>query len=201
MDELESLNHSRWECKYHVVFIPKCRRKTLYVQLRPVSWGSVPQAGGAKREADRGRAFDARPCPHDDLDPAAICRVAGGRLHQGESAPSTWRALTVNTGGTSSGRAFGHAGIIDGRPRRKADRSRAMTGWKGRAAVTGGWHIIANGCEKSALCLGVSVVNLRQAKRLPIDPMGHERPRCPAEGHGKPGGFYPGGISSPPQNL
>nr|WP_294550953.1 IS200/IS605 family transposase [uncultured Rhodopila sp.] len=34
MDELESLNHSRWECKYHVVFIPKCRRKTLYVQLR-----------------------------------------------------------------------------------------------------------------------------------------------------------------------
>ena len=34
MDELESLNHSKWECKYHVVFIPKCRRKTLYVQLR-----------------------------------------------------------------------------------------------------------------------------------------------------------------------
>jgi putative transposase len=34
MDELESLNHSRWECKYHGVFIPKCRRKTLYVQLR-----------------------------------------------------------------------------------------------------------------------------------------------------------------------
>ena len=29
MDELESLNHSKWECKYPVVFIPKCRRKTL----------------------------------------------------------------------------------------------------------------------------------------------------------------------------
>jgi putative transposase len=25
----------RWECKYHVVFIPKCRRKTLYEKLRP----------------------------------------------------------------------------------------------------------------------------------------------------------------------
>ena len=24
----------KWECKYHVVFIPKCRRKTLYEQLR-----------------------------------------------------------------------------------------------------------------------------------------------------------------------
>ncbi|MBE9610917.1 MULTISPECIES: IS200/IS605 family transposase [Chitinilyticum] len=34
MDDFESLSHSRWECKYHVVFIPKCRRKVLYVQLR-----------------------------------------------------------------------------------------------------------------------------------------------------------------------
>jgi putative transposase len=34
MDEYESLSHSRWECKYHVVFIPKCRRRTLYEQLR-----------------------------------------------------------------------------------------------------------------------------------------------------------------------
>jgi putative transposase len=34
MDELESLNHSKWECKYHIVFIPKYRRKTLYMQLR-----------------------------------------------------------------------------------------------------------------------------------------------------------------------
>jgi len=29
-----SLTHSRWECKYHVVWIPKYRRKTLYGQLR-----------------------------------------------------------------------------------------------------------------------------------------------------------------------
>jgi putative transposase len=34
MDELQSLNHTKWECKYHVVLIPKCRRRTLYVQLR-----------------------------------------------------------------------------------------------------------------------------------------------------------------------
>lgn len=34
MDEFESLSHSKWECKYHVVFIPKRRRKTLYEQLR-----------------------------------------------------------------------------------------------------------------------------------------------------------------------
>ncbi len=34
MDTLESLNHSVWDCKYHVVSIPKCRRKTLYGDLR-----------------------------------------------------------------------------------------------------------------------------------------------------------------------
>src|SRR5258708_39990344 len=34
MDEYQSLNHSKWECKYHVVFIPKYRRKALYAELR-----------------------------------------------------------------------------------------------------------------------------------------------------------------------
>ena len=34
MDKAESLSHTKWECKYHVVFIPKCRRKTLYQELR-----------------------------------------------------------------------------------------------------------------------------------------------------------------------
>ena len=34
MDEFESLSHSKWECKYHIVFIPKRRRKTLYGQLK-----------------------------------------------------------------------------------------------------------------------------------------------------------------------
>jgi putative transposase len=34
MQTYESLKHTTWECKYHVVFIPKCRRKSLYAQLR-----------------------------------------------------------------------------------------------------------------------------------------------------------------------
>ena len=34
MDNSFSLNHSRWECKYHVVWIPKYRKKTLYGQVR-----------------------------------------------------------------------------------------------------------------------------------------------------------------------
>jgi putative transposase len=34
LDDYQSLNHTKWDCKYHVVFIPKCRRKTLYGALR-----------------------------------------------------------------------------------------------------------------------------------------------------------------------
>lgn len=34
MDEYQSLNHSQWECKYHIIFIPKCRRRVLYGELR-----------------------------------------------------------------------------------------------------------------------------------------------------------------------
>ena len=30
----ESLKHTRWECKYHVVFIPKYRKKKLFGELR-----------------------------------------------------------------------------------------------------------------------------------------------------------------------
>ena len=34
MRQVNSLNHTRWECKYHVVFIPKYRRKALFGQIR-----------------------------------------------------------------------------------------------------------------------------------------------------------------------
>ena len=34
MQTYETLKHTTWECKYHVVFISKCRKKTLYGQIR-----------------------------------------------------------------------------------------------------------------------------------------------------------------------
>ena len=34
MKVYETLRHTTWECKYHVVFIPKCRRKVLYGEVR-----------------------------------------------------------------------------------------------------------------------------------------------------------------------
>jgi putative transposase len=34
MKEYQSLSHTRWDCKYHVVFIPKRRKKAIYGALR-----------------------------------------------------------------------------------------------------------------------------------------------------------------------
>ena len=34
MSDFESLSHSRWDCKYHLVFVPKGRKKELYGKIR-----------------------------------------------------------------------------------------------------------------------------------------------------------------------
>ena len=34
MQSYETLQHTTWECKYHVVFIPKCRKKVLFGKIR-----------------------------------------------------------------------------------------------------------------------------------------------------------------------
>ena len=34
MPEIQSLSHSSWECKYHIVWIPKYRRKKMFGKLR-----------------------------------------------------------------------------------------------------------------------------------------------------------------------
>ena len=34
MPDYRSLSHTKWECKYHVVFIPKYRKKVIFGQIR-----------------------------------------------------------------------------------------------------------------------------------------------------------------------
>ena len=33
MKDIRSLSHTTWDCKYHLVWIPKCRKKMLYGEL------------------------------------------------------------------------------------------------------------------------------------------------------------------------
>ena len=51
MEEEQSLRHTRWECKYHVVWIPKYRRKALYRQLRKYL-GEVMKRLAIQRESE-----------------------------------------------------------------------------------------------------------------------------------------------------
>ena len=34
MDDINSLSHSKWRCKYHIVFAPKYRRQAIYGDIR-----------------------------------------------------------------------------------------------------------------------------------------------------------------------
>lgn len=84
MDEFESLGHTRWECLYHVVFIPKCRRKALYVGLR-THLGEVFRRLAEQKES---RVEEGHLMP-DHVhyvveDSAEVCGVAGGGLYQGQ---------------------------------------------------------------------------------------------------------------------
>ena len=52
----ESLSHTRWECKYHVVFIPKYGKKSIYgwvrKELGPIMRGLAQQKEVVVEEGD-----------------------------------------------------------------------------------------------------------------------------------------------------
>lgn len=48
MTRFKNLAHSKWECKYHVVWIPKYRRKTLYGENRRTVISSIKKWAEAK---------------------------------------------------------------------------------------------------------------------------------------------------------
>jgi len=50
-DDIRSLSHAVWECKYHIVWIPKYRKKTLYGQLRR-HLGEVLRALARQKESE-----------------------------------------------------------------------------------------------------------------------------------------------------
>jgi putative transposase len=58
MNDYASLRHTKWECKYHVVFIPTCRRQVIYGQIRK----------------ELGQIFR-------DLASQRECRIEEGHLH------------------------------------------------------------------------------------------------------------------------
>ena len=80
MDEYESLSHTKWECKYHIVFIPKGRRRALYGQLRQ-HLGEVFRRLAEQKES---RVEEGHLMVDDAVDSAEVCGVERGGVHQGE---------------------------------------------------------------------------------------------------------------------
>jgi putative transposase len=50
MNDSMSLSHTKWECKYHVIWIPKYRKKSLFGQLR-IHLGDVFRELARQRES------------------------------------------------------------------------------------------------------------------------------------------------------
>ena len=51
MSTYESVSHSKWDCKYHIVFVPKGRKKALYGKVRKCL-GPVFRALAAQRRSE-----------------------------------------------------------------------------------------------------------------------------------------------------
>ena len=108
MDEYQSLSHTRWECKYHVVFIPKCRRKTLYGELRR-HLGEVFRKLAVQKESkiEEGHLMPDHVHMMISIPPKyAVSQVI--RIHQGQecdpSCSRLWREETQFCGDSTSGR-------------------------------------------------------------------------------------------------
>ena len=100
MDDYESLSHSKWECKYHVVFIPKRRRKTLYGALRK-HFGEVFHRLAGQKES---RIEEGHLMPDHVHILISISRSTPCRRSLGSSrakALSIWRRCTANGRGVS----------------------------------------------------------------------------------------------------
>ena len=114
MDEYESLSHSKWEYKYHVVFIPKCRRKTLYGRLRP-HLGEVFRklAGQKESRIEEGHLMSDHVHRLISIPPKyAVSQVVG---YTRGKVRSIWRGFAASGSGILWGKAFGR-GVISSRP-------------------------------------------------------------------------------------
>ena len=111
MDEFESLSHSKWECKYHVVFIPKCRRKVLYGSLRK-HLGEVLRKLAEQKECriEEGHLLADHVHMMISIPPKyAVSQVVG--FIKGK-APSIWHGCMENVSKTTLGRASGREAIL-----------------------------------------------------------------------------------------
>ena len=79
MDIYKSLSHTKWECKYHVVFIPKYRRKVLYGELRQ-HLGEVFRDLARRKECEIEEAKRVAICDCGQTGHSPFCDGAHSRI-------------------------------------------------------------------------------------------------------------------------
>ena len=72
----ENLKHTRWECKYHVVFIPKYRRKVMYGSIRQ-ELGSIIRELAQQKESQVEEGHLMADHVHIMLSVPPKCSVSG----------------------------------------------------------------------------------------------------------------------------
>jgi REP-associated tyrosine transposase len=118
----ESLSHTRWECKYHVVFIPKYGKKSIYgwvrKELGPIMRGLAQQKEVVVEEGD----LIPDHVPMLLIEPAEVFGIRAGGVYQGEERGSD-RPAVYGSGEELCRAEFLGEGIlrIDGGSRRGAD--------------------------------------------------------------------------------
>ena len=60
VNDINSLSHTKWNCKYHIMFAPKYRRKVFYEEKR-VAVGKILRQ---LCEWKGGKIIEAEVCPH-----------------------------------------------------------------------------------------------------------------------------------------
>ena len=82
MNDYKKLTHTTWECKYHLVWIPKYRKKVLYGNLRK-DLGEVFKELALHKESEileghlmgESRAYA-------DINSTKICSISSSRLYK-----------------------------------------------------------------------------------------------------------------------
>ena len=78
-DDVRSLSHSKWRCKYHIVFAPKYRRQIIYKQLK----------------ADIGKIL------------RELCERKGGGDHRGRMLSGSYPHVGSDTATSERSRVYG----------------------------------------------------------------------------------------------
>ena len=119
MNDPNRLTHSVWDCKYHIIWIPKYRRKRLY-------GGIAQDLGKIFHELARqrgGRACVPGSYPHADRNTAEVRRIHSGRVYQREERNSDSPNISWETAKFQRTKFLGAWILcVDRRPRRGIDQ-------------------------------------------------------------------------------